>query len=61
MGQYKTERTIVDVSLIPFIPILVKKAAITDTKTDEKAEGCDGRSYERAEAKAWEKLKRGGA
>ena len=56
MGRYKTEHTLVDVSPLPLIPVLAKKATITDTKTKQKAEGYDWKSFGKAEAKAREKL-----
>lgn len=56
MGRYTTEHTVVDVSIVPFFPRLAKKSVIKDQITGKKAEGYDWNSYEKAEAKAWEKL-----
>ena len=59
MGRYKTEHATVDVSIVPFIPMLSRKTVITDTKTDEKAEGYDWSSFKESERKAWQKLRHG--
>lgn len=50
------EHTSVDVSVIPFIPMLAKKTVITDTQTKQKAEGLDWNSFRESDRKAWEKL-----
>jgi hypothetical protein len=59
MGRYKTEHTTVDVSIIPFIPMIAKKTVITDIQTRQRAEGLDWSSYRASDQKAWEKLHRG--
>lgn len=58
MGRYTTEHATVDVSVIPFIPMLAKKTVITDTRTKKMAEGYDWSSFKESERKAWEKLQR---
>jgi hypothetical protein len=52
---------VVDVSLVPFIPMLTRKTVITDTQTNRKAEGFDWSSFRESERKAWQKLSTGQA
>lgn len=59
MGRYKKEHAVVDVSIVPFMPLLAKKTVIADTETKRQAEGYDWRSFQESERKAWEKLKCG--
>ena len=58
VGRYKTERAIVDVSPVPFIPMFAKKTVIIDMKTSAKAEGYDWLSFRESDRKALEKLRR---
>ena len=50
MSRYKTEHS--------DVPMMAKKTVITDTTTGKKAESLDWSSFQEADRKAWEALKK---
>ena len=58
MNRYRKDHRVVDVSILPFFPMLAKKTTLQDTKTDQQASGYDWKSFEKSERNAWDSLKK---
>jgi hypothetical protein len=57
MARFINEHKIVDLSLIPLLPLLAKEVVIRDTEPGQQSRGYDRNSFEQAERQAWELLK----
>jgi len=57
MSRYRIDHSQVDVG-IPLLPAMAKKTVITDTNTGKTAKGLDWSSFQEADRKAWEALRK---